>query len=53
MKSLFIVTIFGAGNIRSLLANQLIEYTIHDKPNSRVQKYRLRSRGKELQEKTK
>ena len=40
----------GAVNraVKELLAKQLIEYTIPEKPNSRLQKYRLTSLGKSL-----
>jgi ATP-dependent DNA helicase RecG len=40
----------GAVNrsIKELLSKQLIEYTIPEKPNSRLQKYRLTARGKAL-----
>ena len=34
--------------IRLLLAEQTVEYTIPDKPNSRLQKYRLTPKGKAL-----
>ena len=33
--------------IREMLAEELIEYVIPDKPNSRLQKYRLTVKGKE------
>jgi ATP-dependent DNA helicase RecG len=32
--------------IRSLLAQRLIEYTVPDKPNSRLQKYRITDEGR-------
>lgn len=34
-------------HIREMLADKLIEYVIPDKPNSRLQKYRLTAKGKE------
>ena len=34
--------------VKELLAKQLIEYTVPDKPNSRLQKYRLTALGKSL-----
>jgi len=37
--------------IRRLLANKTIEYTMPEKPNSRLQKYRLTPKGKKLREK--
>ena len=37
--------------IRMLIANKTIKYTIPEKPNSRLQKYRLTAKGKELLEK--
>ncbi len=37
--------------IRLLLADKIVEYTISDKPNSRLQKYRLSAKGKALLEK--
>ena len=37
--------------IRLLIANNTIEYTIPEKPNSRLQKYMLTKKGKELMEK--
>ena len=33
--------------VRSLLSRGLIEYTLPDKPQSRLQKYRLTERGRE------
>ena len=35
-------------HIREMLAGKLIEYVIPDKPNSRLQKYRLTEKGKAL-----
>jgi len=32
--------------IRELLQNKTVEYTIPEKPNSRLQKYRLTEKGK-------
>ena len=32
--------------VRKLVTDQLIEYTIPDKPNSRLQKYRLTDKGR-------
>ena len=37
-------------HIRKMLEEQLIEYVIPDKPNSRLQKYRLTEKGKILVE---
>jgi ATP-dependent DNA helicase RecG len=37
--------------IRLLLANEAIEYTIPEKPKSRLQKYQLAPKGKKLLEK--
>jgi ATP-dependent DNA helicase RecG len=37
--------------IRLPLTNKTIEYTIPEKPNSRLQKYTLTKKGKELMEK--
>ena len=37
--------------IREMLAADLIAYTIPDKPTSRLQKYRLTSKGRKLQDK--
>jgi len=37
--------------IRMLLADKIIEYTIPEKPNSRLQKYRLSAKVGELLEK--
>jgi ATP-dependent DNA helicase RecG len=37
--------------IREMLAENLIEYTIPDKPTSRLQKYRLTEKGRKLLEK--
>jgi ATP-dependent DNA helicase RecG len=34
--------------IRQMLAEELIEYTVPDKPNSRLQKYRLTEKGREI-----
>jgi ATP-dependent DNA helicase RecG len=35
-------------DIKGLLENELIEYTLPDKPNSRLQKYRLTFKGREV-----
>lgn len=37
--------------VRNLLKNKFIEYTVPDKPNSRLQKYRLTENGKKAQKK--
>ncbi len=37
--------------IREMLADNFIAYTIPDKPTSRLQKYRLTSKGRKLQDK--
>lgn len=34
--------------IKELLENELIEYTLPEKPNSRLQKYRLTIKGREV-----
>jgi ATP-dependent DNA helicase RecG len=37
--------------IRQLLANKIIKFTIPERPKSRLQKYQLTAKGKELLEK--
>jgi len=34
--------------VKELLKKQLVEYTLPDKPNSRMQKYRLTAKGRKL-----
>ena len=35
-------------SVRELQADELIEYTLPEKPNSRLQKYRLTEKGRAL-----
>ena len=37
-------------SLKQLLAQELIEYTLPDKPNSRLQKYRLTEKGKRMKD---
>ena len=39
--------------VRVLLGDQTIEYTIPDKPNSRMQRYRLTAKGRAVLDKLK
>ena len=51
-----IMTLFGRSDrtkfkkavLNSLMSDMLLEYTIPDKPNSRLQKYRLTAKGRRL-----
>jgi len=38
--------------VKELLNKKLIEYTLPEKPNSRLQKYRLTEKGRQLVKKT-